>query len=48
MIVTSKNPLDDLKVLRNVEMVVARGNVIDHPKVKRNSYVDENLDPYLE
>lgn len=48
MIVTSKNPLDDLKVLRNVEMVIARGKVIEHPHVKRNTYVDENLDPYLE
>lgn len=48
MIVTSENPLEDLKALRKVDMVIARGNVYDHPKVRRNHYVDENLDPYLE
>lgn len=48
MIVTSENPLEDLKVLKKVDMVIARGNVYDHPKVRRNHYVDENLDPYLE
>lgn len=48
MIVCKENPLDDLKVLRNIDMVISRGKLYDHPKVKRNTYVDENLDPYLE
>ena len=35
LIVTAKNPLDDLRALRNVDMVVARGTIIDHPKIKK-------------
>lgn len=29
MIVTADNPLDDLRALRHVDMVIARGNVYD-------------------
>ena len=35
LIVTAKNPLDDLRALRNVEMVVSHDAVIDHPKIKK-------------
>ena len=45
-IVTSKDPLQDLTVLRNIDMVVARGKRYDHPKVKRMKNVDEALDPF--
>ncbi len=47
MIVTKENPLDDLRVLRNVRMVVAGGKVIDHPKVKRKEQVERELDKFL-
>ena len=47
MIVTAGNPLDDLRVLRTLDMVVARGRVIDRPKVKRNAQLDAGLDPLL-
>ncbi|MCH3953838.1 MAG: amidohydrolase family protein [Eubacterium sp.] len=46
MIVTEENPLADLHALRNVSMVVARGEVITHPKTKRKKILDENLDPF--
>ena len=47
MIVAAENPLDDLRVLRTLDMVVARGRVIDRPKVKRNARLDAGLDPLL-
>ena len=47
MIVTAGNPLDDLRVLRNLEMVVAKGNIIDHPKIKKRKNVDAELDKFL-
>ena len=47
MIVVQDNPLDDLSVLRNVSMVIARGNIIRDPKVKRMRSVDELLDRYM-
>lgn len=47
MIVAAENPLDDLRVLRTLDMVVARGRVIDRPKAKRNAQLDAGLDPLL-
>ena len=47
MIVTAENPLEDLRALRNVDMVIARGNKIDHPKVKVNEVVAGELDKFL-
>ncbi len=47
MIVTAENPLEDLRALRNVDMVIARGNQIDHPKVKVNEIVAAELDKFL-
>ena len=47
MIVAAENPLDDLRVLRTLDMVVARGRVINRPKVKRNAQLDAGLDPLL-
>ena len=47
MIVVKKNPLDDLTSLRNVTMVVARGNLIRNPKHKQMSEIDDILDRYM-
>lgn len=47
MIVTKNNPLDNLEALRNVDMVIARGRVIDSPKVKINKLVERELDRFL-
>lgn len=47
MIVTAQNPLEDLRVLRNVEMVVTRGQVIHHPKVKVKKQVETELDKFI-
>ena len=48
MIVTAKNPLDDLRALRRIETVIARGKVYDKPKVKINKRVERELDKYLD
>ena len=47
MIVTAKNPLDDLRALRRIETVIARGKVYEKPKVKINKRVERELDKYL-
>lgn len=47
MIVTAQNPLEDLQALRNVEMVIVRGNIIDHPKNKKKKQVETELDKFL-
>ncbi len=47
MIVTEGNPLEDLRYLRHVRMVVARGNVIRDPKVKINETVRAELDKFI-
>ena len=48
MIVTAKNPLDDLRALRRIETVIARGKVYDKPRVKINKRVERELDKYLD
>lgn len=47
MIVTKENPLDNLEALRHVDMVIARGKLIDNPKVKINRLVEKELDRFL-
>ena len=47
LIVTENDPLEDLCALRNVKMVMAGGNLITNPKVKRNKTVDTELDKFL-
>ncbi len=47
MIVTKENPLDNLAALENVDMVIARGRVIDKPKVRINKLVEQELDKFL-
>lgn len=46
-VVTRKNPLDDLKALRSISMVVTRGKVIRDPKVKKMAEVEKELDKFL-
>lgn len=47
MIVTVQNPLENLRALRDVEMVVVRGKRIDAPRVKKMAKVESQLDKYL-
>lgn len=47
LIVTDENPLDDLKTLRHVRMVMARGRLIRKPKVKKDKNVERELDKFL-
>lgn len=46
-ITTKENPLDNLEALRNITMVVTRGNVIRNPKVKKMKKVETELDKFL-
>ena len=46
-IVTKHNPLEDLRALQHLELVVCRGHVVKKPNPKRNKTVDALLDPYL-
>lgn len=46
-VVTKENPLKDLQALRNIDMVVARGHIIRHPKVKKMPEVERQLDKFL-
>lgn len=47
LIVTDGNPLEDLTTLRNVRMVMARGNLIRDPKVKKYENVERELDKFI-
>lgn len=47
MIVVEKNPLEDLRALRNVDMVVSQGKVLRSPKVKKKQIVETELDKFL-
>ena len=47
LIVMKDNPLEDLKALRHVELVVAKGHLIEQPKVKVNPVVEAELDQFL-
>ncbi len=47
LIVTRGNPLADLRALRSVDMVVARGRRYDAPRVKYNARVMAELDKFL-
>ena len=47
MIVTDKNPLEDLKTLRHPDMVIMRDNIIRSPQVKKIPEVESELDKWL-
>ena len=46
-IVTRENPLEDLRALQHLELVVCRGRAVKKPSPKRRKEVDALLDPYL-
>lgn len=46
-IVCAANPLEDLTVLRDLSMVVAAGNVIREPKIKKMPQVEAELDKFM-
>lgn len=48
MIVTSQNPLEDLRALRHVDMVIANGVVIHHPQIKKRPQVEAELDKFIQ
>ena len=47
LIVCAENPLENLETLRNVQMVMIRGMLVRHPKVKRFPKLDAELDEIL-
>ena len=47
LIVTRANPLEDLKALRHMDLVMARGNLIRAPKVKKIEKAERELDKFL-
>lgn len=47
LIVTRENPLKDLRALRHVEKVIARGRLIDSPTFRHRKNVEYELDKFL-
>ena len=47
LIVTAVNPLEDLKALRNVSMVLSRGEIVDISGLKKYPACEAELDKYL-
>ena len=47
LIVTAENPLDDLRAMRHVEQVMARGRLYAHPKFRERKNVTAELDKFL-
>lgn len=48
LIVTKNNPLDDLRVLRNVDLIMARGRLYNNPKFKTKNIVTKELDKFCD
>lgn len=46
LIVVRGNPLDNLHVLRQVDMVMGGGILVRHPRVRRKAAIDEQLDRF--
>ena len=46
-IACAKNPLENLTALRDLSMVVARGEIFHNPKVKKMPEVEAELDKYI-
>ena len=47
MLVISENPLEDLRALRYPEMVITRGTILNHPKIRKRKQVEAELDKFL-
>lgn len=48
MIATKENPLEDLKALRHVDMIMYDGKLIEKPVVKINQKIEQLLDKYID
>ena len=48
LIACKENPLDHVKALRNLTMVMARGTLVDHSKLKKFENVERELDKFLD
>ncbi|MBQ0064569.1 MAG: amidohydrolase family protein [Firmicutes bacterium] len=48
LIVTRKNPLEDIKALRNIEMVIMEGQIHKNSKVKKIDVVERELDKFID
>ena len=47
LIATRENPLENLQALRNVNMVMARGKLVDCSKLKKDEETERELDKFL-
>ena len=47
IIVSSENPLENLKTLKDLKMVMASGKLYRGQKIKKDEYIDSVLDQYL-
>ena len=47
ILVISGNPLEDLRALRHPEMVITRGTILNHPKIRKRKQVETELDKFL-
>lgn len=47
MIISENNPLENLEALRNINMVVVKGNILSNIKNKKMKEVEKELDKYL-
>ena len=47
MVITEKNPLEDLTALRNISAVISHGRRIDQPVIKKMEQVERELDKFL-
>ena len=47
MLVISGNPLEDLRALRYPEMVITKGTILNHPKIRKRKQVEAELDKFL-
>lgn len=48
LIACKENPLDHVKALRDLSMVMARGSLMDHSGLKKYANVERELDKFLD
>ena len=47
LIAVSQNPLENLEALRHVNVVIARGKIVEHLNIKKMDVVEKELDKFL-
>lgn len=47
LIVSKNNPLEDFANLKELEYVFTEGRMIKQPKIKKDAYVDAELDKFM-